>query len=59
MLKQITAEKCEIKSGRTKKTTLKNISKLSMISAFVFELFDNQNEFFDVFTKKKILINRI
>ena len=57
--KPITLAKFDNRSGNIKKNMLKKNNGAIIISVFVFETLESQNEFFEFFTKKKILIKRI
>jgi len=57
--KPITLAKFDNRSGNKKKNMLKKNNGAIIISVFVFETLESQNEFFEFFTKKKILIKRI
>jgi len=59
ILNETTVAKCETNSGFMKKAKLKNINKESTSSVFFFDGLANQNEFFEDFVKKNILINRM
>ena len=56
---QTTVEICEINSGLIKKAMFRNINVANIKSVFFFVGLDNQNEFFENFVKKNILISLI